>query len=60
MDALDGDAVGSGAGGFRQGGSPGDVSFVRDAGPIDGADDDGLAGAEEDEADRFELVFAID
>lgn len=60
VDALDGDAVESGAGGFGQGGAPGDVGFVENAGPIDSANDDGFVRAEEDEADGFELVVAID
>ena len=60
MDALNGDAVGSRAGGFSHGGAPGDVSFVQDAGPVDGAHYDGLARAEEDKANGFELVIAVD
>lgn len=60
MNALDGDTIGSGARGFGQGGPPGDVSLVQDAGPIDGADNDRLSGTEQDVADRFELIVAID
>jgi len=60
VDALDGDTVRRGARGFGQGGAPGDVSLVQDAGPVDGADYDGLARAEEDKANGFELVIAVD
>jgi hypothetical protein len=57
MDAVDGDAVGGGASGLGEGGAPLEVSRVEQASPVDRADDDGGAGPEEHEADRFEFVI---
>jgi hypothetical protein len=60
VNALHGHAVGRRPGCVGNGRAPGDVGFVENAGPIYGADHDRLTRAEQDEADRFELVVAID
>ena len=57
VHAVDGDAVHGGAGGLGEGGAPGEVGGVEDARPINRADHDGRAGAEEDEADGFERII---
>ena len=50
MNGLDGDAVGSGAGGLGEAGAPVEMGVATDAEPIDGAEDDGLlaVGVEDD------------
>ena len=57
VDALQGDAVGRGAGGRGERGAPREVGGVENAGPIDRAEHDGRTGAEEYEADGFEGII---
>ena len=49
VHAVDGHAVGRRAGGLGEGGAPRKVGFVEQAGPVDRAEHDGRAGADEHE-----------
>ena len=56
MDGVDGDAVAGGVGGIGEGLPPDGVAAVSDADPVDRAEDDRPAGAEEDDASGGEGV----
>ena len=50
MEGVDGDAVRGGASSFGEGEAEGVVAFVGNADPVEGTEDDGISGAQDDEA----------
>ncbi len=60
MDAVHGHAVGCGPRGLSERRSPEDVSFIQNADPVDGAQHDRPAGAQQHKPDRLHRVVDLD